>query len=67
MIGELMALRTVVKELSYYYASKSPLTFEDVKAIWGQAEETKHKKALDLLRQVSAERNIPSPQKRWNR
>jgi hypothetical protein len=40
MVGEMMALRTIVTELNYYYVSKTPLTFDGMKAIWKKAEES---------------------------
>ncbi len=67
MVGEMMALRTIVTELNYYYISRSPLTFDDVKAIWKEAEELKHNQALKYLRQVSAEKDIPQTQKGWSK
>lgn len=64
MVGEMIALRAIVAQVNYYYVSKTPLTFEDLKVIWKQAEESKRQKALDRLRQVSSEkRGIPPPQK----
>jgi hypothetical protein len=38
-----------------------------MKAIWKKAEESKHKQALDFLRQVSEEKDVPPPQKGWSR
>jgi hypothetical protein len=67
MVGEMMALRTIITELNYYYVAKTPLTFDSMKAIWKKAEESKRKQALNLLRQVSAEKDVPPPQKGWSR
>ena len=64
MIGEMMALRTFMTEPNYYYVSKSSRTFENMKAIWKRAEESKHAKARELLRKVGiAARATPPPQK----
>ncbi len=67
MVGEMSALRTVVEELTFYYASKTPLNFDDIEALWNQADDSKHKKPINLLRQQSAKDDVPPPSKGWRR
>jgi hypothetical protein len=67
MLGETMALRNIVTQVTYYLASGFPITSTTMKAIWKEAEESKRGKALNLLRQVHAdEEGGPPPQEGRN-
>lgn len=67
MVGEMSALRTVVEELTLYHASKTPLNLDEIDALWNQADDTKHKKAINYLRQESAKKDVPPPTKGWSK
>jgi hypothetical protein len=63
MLREMMALRNIVTQVTYYLASGCPITSTTMKTIWREAEESKRGKALNLLRQVHAdEEGGPLPQ-----
>jgi hypothetical protein len=55
MLGEIIALRTIVSQVTNYLASGFPITSTTMKTIWKEAEESKRGKALNLLRQVHAD------------
>ncbi len=67
MVGEMSAMRTVLEELTFYHASKTPLTFDDIEALWNQADDSKRKKGINSLRQESAKNDLPPPPKGWRR
>jgi hypothetical protein len=67
MISEMSALRTIVEELTFCHASRTPLTFDDIEALWNQADDWKHKKAINLVRQESSKKDVPPPSKGWSR
>jgi hypothetical protein len=67
MINEMSALRTILEELTFCHASKTPLTFDDIEALWNQADDSKHKKAVNFLRQETAKKVVPLPQKGWSK
>jgi hypothetical protein len=67
MISEMSTLRTIVEELTFYHATKAPLTFDDIEALWNQADDSKHKKAVNFLRQESSKKDVLPPPKGWSR
>jgi hypothetical protein len=61
--GEMIALRDVVLNVTYNFASGCQITSNVMTNIWKEAERTKRTKARNLLRQASAdEQGVPPPQ-----
>jgi hypothetical protein len=61
--GEMIALRDIVTNVTYWLASGVSITPDNMKAIWKEAERTKRTKAQSLLRQVNDdEPGVPPPQ-----
>ncbi len=52
LLGEFIALRTIVANLVYTFTSGSKVTAEQMRAFVERADQTKLKRAMDLLSQV---------------
>lgn len=63
VLEEVMAIRTITSQTIHCLASGFPITTATTEKIWKQADESKHNRALKLLRQVSEDRQgVPPPQ-----
>jgi hypothetical protein len=61
--GEMIALKDIVMNATYNFASGCRITSDVMTNIWKEAERTKRTKAKNLLRQASAdEQGVPPPQ-----
>lgn len=61
--GEMIALKDIVMNATYNFASGCRITSDVMTNIWKEAERTKRSKAQHLLRQASADQQgVPPPQ-----
>lgn len=61
--GEMIALKDIVMNATYNFASGRRITSDIMTNIWKEAERTKRTKAQNLLRQASADQQgVPPPQ-----
>jgi hypothetical protein len=61
LLGEVIALRRIVFDVTYCLATDQPITSAAMKAIWKDAEASKRSQAVNLLRQASADFQLTPP------